>query len=257
MVIPSPVPEPFIRIGVAYSLFVQCLQDLFQLLVAGAPAEIVGADFQRGIARGVALFQKILHCVLTHKVGLGLVHLPKARIHVDLAEIVPQKKGKETVHGRDLRIMKKRLLPLQVDVVGILFDLFCDRRADPLAHLGRRRFRERDHQETVDVHRVLSLADHSDDPLDKHCRLAAPGRRRDQNIMFSRLQNPGLLLGKLYCHNVILLILFGTYSRPPADRIRTRPCRDNSRTRSCHSKWPEPPSRRRPGSARPACRRPW
>ena len=162
--------------------------------------EAVLTDLQRGIPFCVAFFQKVLQRVLAHEVSFRLVHLPERGIHVDIAEVITKEKCEKAVHSGDLRIVKERLLPLQMRVARVLFNSLCDGGADPLPHLCRRGFGKGDDQKPVDIKGRIPLADHTDDPLDKNGRLAAAGRRGNQYIVISCLQDSCLLACKCNCH---------------------------------------------------------
>ena len=205
VIICRSVPDPLLRIRMADSLLVEHFQDILQLLVAGIVAESFCAGRQRGISCGITLFQKVLQRVFAHEVAFRLVHLPETGIHIDIAEIIAQKEREETVHCGDLRVVKKRLLSLQMRVVGIFLNPLRDRRADPLSHLRSCSLGKSDYQKPVYIQRMISLADHADDPLDQNGRLAASGCRGNKYIVISCLQNPCLLTGKCNCHSQVPL----------------------------------------------------
>ena len=71
----------------------------------------------------------------------------------------------ETVDRGDLGMMHQCQLFLQMCIARIFFQSFLKSHPDALPHLGCRRVRKSQHQEPVDIRRVFSLCDQSEDPL--------------------------------------------------------------------------------------------
>ena len=124
---------------------IQIFKNVLKLSVSCPTAEIVCADSKSGISRSVSFLEKVVHRILSHQIAFRLIHLAKSGVHVDVAEIVPQKESEETVHCGDLGVMKKRFLPLQMGVPGFFFNPCGDGGSDPLPHLCRSRFGKSDH----------------------------------------------------------------------------------------------------------------
>ena len=251
-IIRAPQAQPLSRIRPAHRLCVQSLDHILDLFVPRSAAEIVRAEKKGRIFLFISLLEELFERIFAQKPGFRLVHLPESGIQIDLTEIVAQHEGEKTVHRRALRIVKQCLLPLQVEITGVLFDSSCDGGADPLPHLRCCRLSKGDHEESVNIERMISLTDHADDPLDKNGRLAAAGRRRDQYIVVSGVKDPHLLFRKSDCHRFASLICLCSGIRQSRDQIRRHFCRDSNRKRTCcFPTLRAPPPLFRPGSPRP------
>ncbi len=183
VVIALPLLQPDLRPGMRIRRLIEIPDQLLQIHVVPPRAEIIRAGKKRRILRRILLLQEALHHILFQKRAFRVVHLPKSRIQIDLAEIIPEKERAEAVNRRNLRMVKKRLLPLKVPVLRVRLEPLGNRTGNSLPHLSRRRTGEGHNQQAVDVQRVLTLTDHAHDPLHQNRGLAASCRRGHQHVV--------------------------------------------------------------------------
>ena len=182
--------------------------QLFQLSVS-LRRKVVRRRKKCRIILFVLQLDELVQRIAAQQFFFGVIHLPAAGVQADVTEIVAQKKTAEAVNRRDLRVVQKRFLTLQVPVVRFFFKAVRNSSANSPAHFRRGCPRERHDKKPVDIERLFSLADHPDDAFDKDGCFAAARRRRDQNTMISGIQHLCLIFCKMKSHIRLLLpVLF-------------------------------------------------
>ena len=91
-----------------------------ELAVSHLIAEIVDTAPEGILHLLILLLQELLQHILLNQLRLSLIHLPKARIQVNLREMIPDQPRTEAVDRCDLRTRQQCLLPLQVHIAGVL-----------------------------------------------------------------------------------------------------------------------------------------
>ena len=196
-----------------------------QFLVArtGSCAKVFHAPQKCRIFFPVFVLQKVFQDFCRDQTVLRRLDLPESRVQIDLAEIIAQQKSAEAVDRSDLGIVKENFLPLKMSVARVFPESFGEGGADALPHLGCRCPGKCNHEQTVDIRRILTFRDQADDPLHKYCGLAAAGRSRDQYIVISGIQHFLLCLRKINTHNILSMLLDRTLYSQNIFKARTFP----------------------------------
>ena len=87
--------------------------------------------------------------------------------------MLPKELQTEAVDGGDPRMVDQAGLALQVPVPWLLLQPLFQGIPDPLPHLCRRRIGKGHDQKPVNVHRMVRVRHHADDPFHQHRRLSA------------------------------------------------------------------------------------
>ena len=121
----------------------------------------------------IPFLQKLCQHILLHQLQLTLICDPEGRIQPDIVKIIPDNKETEAVNGRDLCIVEKSALLLQMLIFRILKQRPFYGKADPLPHFCRRSTGKGHHQKPVNIDRCFLPGDHPYDPLNQHRCLTA------------------------------------------------------------------------------------
>ena len=100
----------------------------------------------------------LLHNCLGHirldQLQLAWVCNPKGRLQPDRLEIIAHDIQAEAVDCSNLRIMHKRILPLQARMIRLQLHTFFNRAADTFTHFCCRCFCKSNNQHTVNIYRM-------------------------------------------------------------------------------------------------------
>ena len=173
IVVEGALTKPRLRGGMASGPAAQFQDQFLEQAVIHTGAEICGTAQECRVLPGILFLQIILQYLRGDDPALCGFDLPKARIQIDIAEIIAQQKCKKAVHGRDLGIVQEDLLALQMRVGGVQGKTCGQGFSDPLPHLGGSGPGKCHNQQAVDVKGMLPLADQPDDPLDQNSLPAA------------------------------------------------------------------------------------
>ena len=190
--------EPNVRERLRQRKIIGVLDEFVHARVVAVRAIMIREREERGRAFLVFVREQLLHGVLAQDVELLLVADAELGVEVDRLEMALQDTQAEAVHRRNRRAREQDDLPLDVlDAVGLVLVLvrverLLERSLDALAHLARRRVRERHDEQLVDV--AVAVQDLLDDALDEHGRLAGAGRRCDDEVLAFRIDGFLLIL---------------------------------------------------------------
>ena len=100
----------------------------------------------------------------------------------------------KTVNSGNLGMMYQGALSLQMFVIPVLLQLFLNGSPNTFLHLPGRRSGKGYNQQTVNVYGLVFIRDSLDNTLHQHRCLSAAGRRTDQNVAVSGINDFLLLL---------------------------------------------------------------
>ena len=161
---------------------IENLPDQFcSLLIISAGTE--GADKTNKIAvifRAVFFLEHPVHHILAEQLQFSFFCDAVTGIQTDPLKIILNDVIAESVNRRDLRMMNQYALPLQVLIFRIRGKFLFQRILQSAAHLSGCRSGERHHEQPVDIHRMVRIRHHTDNPFDEHGRFAGTRCRRNQ-----------------------------------------------------------------------------
>ena len=199
-VILLPFRKPLFRERHTHGKIIEFQRLLFHRVIPAAHAEIFHTVQESRIFFRVSVLYHVRQHICPQKFKFPFLRNPKTGIQADGVKLVSQNEKAETVYGRDLGIIQQCGLPLQMLVAGIQGQPVVQGTADPLPHLGSRRIGKSHHQQSVDIHRVLPIADHLHDPFHQNRRLAGSRRRSNKKITVPYLYDLSLCFCKCDFH---------------------------------------------------------
>ncbi len=198
--------QPLLRERLALGKMIQPEhQPVKSLIPPLAAAEGIRETQELLIAFLIFLLEQLLQHVLLHQPELFLACHAESGIQVDFREVSAKDGLAKGVNGRDGSARKQNDLPIQTGKlvrIPLLCHLLHERRLDAFLHLLCCRMGKGNDQQFV--HIALACKNHRNDPLHEHSRLAGTGSRRDQEILFSRIDRSLLLLRPIaLCHHCL------------------------------------------------------
>ena len=124
------------------------------------------------------------------------------RVNIQSVIILPNNLQAKSVNGFDVCPTQIGELVLQMDIIRLFFQFFCNGSTDSLAHFCRCRFCKRHHQQTVNIQRVFFCCNPLNDTLHQYGCFAAACRRRNKDIASSGVNGFFLLCCPLCSHAV-------------------------------------------------------
>ena len=147
----------------------------------------------------IQILDQLLYHILSEKLHLSFIPQTEIRVEIYGMKIIPDNRKAEAVNGRDLCMVDQSQLFLQVHIVRAAFYLFLNCLPDPLLHLTGSCIGKGHHQQMIDIHRRVLIANHGNDALYQYCCFSRTGCRRYQDISVSQINDLLLFLRPSYC----------------------------------------------------------
>ena len=128
--------------------------------------------------------------------------------------MVPDQEQAEAIDSSDLRIVQKCRLLLDMLVAGIRLQSDGDSGCDTFPHFRCGSIGKCHDQQSVDIRRMFSVTDHTDDTFHQHCRFTTSRGRRYQNITVMQFDYPLLFRGEFHSHILPLFLILLSYLYP-------------------------------------------